>query len=274
MTPRRRRVVATLAAVSLAMIPLAAGANGETLEQQHLRLDTQRLEREVGWQANVQRWLPAASVLVALAVALYGVARYLDERKRELGVRAEEGVAHNLERFLDRDAGDAGSSARTIAALRNLDGLAPTNAGGRAPAHRVRVTDAVTAMVRDDLEAFETPSDARLPVICLDNWIEFSDRANTDAELCRTVLERYLTGVRAIAARASVYVAEVERVNGRYRHAVHGPAAGDAGLFPPLVAGFERYVNTTGDTELQATAIREFKDTAPKLGAQLFPSGQ
>jgi hypothetical protein len=244
-----------------------AQAQDSKLEHHRLELDIQRLQREASWQASAQRWLPAASIFVAAIVAAYGVWRYFDERSRAQAVRTEEAVAHNLERLIDRPS--EGASARSIAALRNLDGLAAVESGSKADGHRSRVTDTVTVIVRDDLTALATPDDARLPFICLSNWAEFERRVRDDEELCRTVLTRYLEALEEIGRRSPQYVAAVRRENGRYLSERGSLSKDDALLFPAIVAGFESYVSVlSGDTHLEM--INEFSRVAQALGQQLL----
>lgn len=318
------RICIALAAAALALL-VAASSSAQSpdqgLERQRLRLEIERLQRESGWQADVQRWLPAASVLVAVVVAGYGVWRYFDERRRERSVRTEEGVSNNLDRLVDRPPGATNLNARAIVALRNLNALAPAASqrpvgeqgaqaaprGGRrdgraagppgrrgrrelrwrdrlrrrrnhraevaAREHRAQVTEAVTALVRDDLKAFHTTDDARFPIICVEDWEELKRLIETDSEFSFLMLERYLGALNQVAKDAPAYVRNVKREDARYNGGTAVVSPDDLQFFAAIVAGFERFVLVAPQGDRRDKAIRDFSDTAPKLGPQLFPSG-
>ena len=266
---RASAAAAVLAAAALlAGAPLAQAQSDPELERERLELDIDRLERDAGASAQLQRWLPVLSLLVAAGVAGYGVWRYFDERRRADEGRIEDSITHNLERFTDRPS-DANLSARAITALNALDALAPVVAGGKAAQRRSKVTQAVAAIVRDDVTTFETRHDARLPVICLDHWPDFQGVAAGDRQLCREVLERYLQELEAMTGRAPVFVPRVERQDGAYTAA--GPlSTSDALLFPALVTGFERYLALAPVAEDREAAVVRFSSSATALGRQLF----
>jgi hypothetical protein len=273
-----RRATCTCVALAATLALLVAASSGgqspdQRLERQRLRLDIERLQRESGWQADVQRWLPAASVLVALAVAGYGVWRYFDERRRERTIRTDEGVSHNLERLADRPPGGTNLNARAIVALRNLNALAPVASDARVGQHRVEVTEAVTALVRDDLKAFDTTDDARFPVICIDHWAELKKLTEEDPEFCFLMLERYLAALKSVAGRAPAYVRNVKREGGRYTREAALVSLDDSQFFAAIVAGFERLILVAPRGDRREEAIRDFSATAKALGPQLFPSG-
>jgi hypothetical protein len=273
--PRRTRpsaAAAVLAAAALlAGTPLASAQQNPELERKRLELDVERLEREAGPAAQVQRWLPALSLIVAAVAAGYGVWRYFDERRRAEEGRIEDSITHNLERFTDRPS-DANLSARAITALRALDALTPVTGGGKAAKRRSDVTQAVTAILRDDIMTFETRHDARLPVICLDHWPDFQGVAADDRQLCREVLGRYVEALEAMTVRAPVFVPRVKRQNDGYTAA--GPLSPlDALLFPVLVTGFERYLELVPVAEDREEAVERFTNSAEALGRQLFVAG-
>jgi hypothetical protein len=270
--PLKGACVAVAAALALLLpAPVLAGTPQDRLERERLQLEVEQRQRDVSWQADVQRWLPAASALVAFAVALYGVFRYFDERRQAREIRTEEGVAHNLERLIDRPTDGTSPNARAIAALRNLDGLARTGSG-TATGHRLRVTDAVTALVRDDLTVLQTPDDARLPVICVDHWADFENQLARDPDLCRVVVERYLAAMERLATESPPYVRSARRENGRYVAPEGRLSPQDALLFATLVRGFKRYVDLLPDGEVREESIGTFSRMAETLGAQMFPS--
>jgi hypothetical protein len=261
--------VATLALLLVA--PASVATTSDRLEQHRLELEIERLQRDLSWQADLQRWLPAASALVAFAVAVYGVWRYFDERKQSRTERTEQAVGHNLERLIDRPADGTSPNARAIAALRNLDGLA--RIGSKADhEYRLRVTNAVTALVRDDLTVVDTADEARLPIICVDNWPDFERRCKQEPELARIVLERYLGAIGELARKSRPYVESARTENGRYI-AINGKLSPeDALLFATVVNGFLRYVDLLPSGRARENSIEKFSMMAKTLGDQLFPA--
>jgi hypothetical protein len=272
----RRRTTARAALVAAAVLLMCAPGPTATaqdpLERERLRLEVERLRRETGPQSDAQRWLPAGSVLVALAVAAWGVVRYRDERRREQAARTEEAVAHNVERLIDRPAEGTIRNARAVAALFNLEQLARSAAPDRAEAYRVHVTDAAMAMVVHDLTAFHTHDDARLPVVCADRWDDFERRLRGDPEACRIVLERYLEAIAALERTSPPYLRTVrsEARTGRYEAKEGRLSAEDALFLATLLDGFERYVDLLPGGEARDALIERFRELAPALGEQRF----
>jgi hypothetical protein len=202
---------------------------------------------------------------------VYGVWRYFDERKQSRTERTEQAVGHNLERLIDRPADGTSPNARAIAALRNLDGLA--RIGSKADhEYRLRVTNAVTALVRDDLTVVDTADEARLPIICVDNWPDFERRCKQEPELARIVLERYLGAIGELARKSRPYVESARTENGRYI-AINGKLSPeDALLFATVVNGFLRYVDLLPSGRARENSIEKFSMMAKTLGDQLFPA--
>lgn len=264
----RTFIVGAIAVAALSACPAPPAAAADALERQRTQLEIDRLKRDAGWQAAVQRWLPAVSVLIAATVGGYGVWRYFDERTRSREIRIAEGVAYNRERLVDRPADGMGSSARLIAALQSIDAFAPRGAGGAAERHRRTVTEVVTALVRDDVVSFARVDDARVPIICLDHWAELQDVLRRDPEMCRTVLGRYVGAVRDIASRAPAYVKEARQCGTRYL-ADPEVAPADELRFAVVATGFRRYVEVVADEEVRQEAVIGLSEVAPALGEQV-----
>jgi hypothetical protein len=266
----RSAAAAVAAAILIAALPLPAAAQDQGLERERLELDIQRLQRENSWETQAQRWLPGLSILVAAVVAGIGAWRYLDERKRERSVRIEEGVAHNLERVVDAPSEAGGSNARSIAGLRSLDALVRKSSRKDADERRTRVSETLTALVRDGLPDFSTPDHARLPVIYLDNWTGFRAAASTDHELSRQIAMRYVDHLAEMKVRRPRYVNTVRRDQGGYVQKEGSLDAADIPMFPALVTGFERYAAMLPGGQLRDGTIGAFSAVAPQLAASLF----
>jgi hypothetical protein len=271
----RSSVCAWVAVMATPMLLVAASSAAQSpdadLERQHLRLDIQRLQRESGWQADIQHWLPAASALVAFAAVMYGAWRYFDERGRELEVSTVEGVAHNLERLADRRPDGSNLNARAIVALRNLNALAPVPSRWPVSDHRAAITEALAGLVRYDLKTFRTADDARFPVLCVQHWPELERLVSVDAELCFLMLERYVGALKLLATPAAAYVRNTTREDGGGypRGAI---SLDDWQLFAAIVEGFELFAAAAPQGERRRAEIRDFTATAPALGQQLFPT--
>lgn len=269
------RAVATAIVVAMflpaAIAPAATPAGSSALERQRLQLDIDRLERESGRSAQLQRWLPAGSALAALLVAGYGFWRYFDERKRDADKRTSEGVAHNLERLIDVPS-DAGShSARAVVALGNLNDLAPAESTEATSAqHRARVTNAVWTMIVSDLTDVRTPGDARLPVICL-SWTDFESELRATPDRVGEILDRYLATLGAIKSRSPQFLTKAERDGCRFVSSEGSLSEADARLLPEVVVGVERFFDLLPAGDARSPWVDAFSATAPALGSQIFP---
>ncbi len=292
--------IAVLAGAGAAATP-AQSAN-EDLERRRLELDVKRLEldvgrlqREGGSGAAIQRWLPAASVLVALFGALYGVWRYFDERTLERQKRTAEGVAHHLERLVDPSTGEGSASGRAVAALGSLDAIVPrdTTRPGRIrraaawarvrmrskearrgisdAEHRAHITKSIRALVVDGLTSLHTADDARMPVTCLD-WPEFHEVLMASPELVEDIADRYLVALQSVADQAATWIREARRDGARFTStAASGRlSAENAHRLAEVVSGAERFISMLPADGSRADAIVRFSRMAPKLGAQLF----
>ena len=276
-------LVAAAAVVALCPAAGAAPATAQDsrerqrLEQERLRLDAQRLQfevnrlrRESSLQGDVLRWLPA---IVAVA-ALFGVFRYLDERRVAREVRVEEGVGRNLERLVDRSSSEASRSARVLVALRNLDGIAPRRDGrsrgrGRrskaAASHRAQVTEAVEEVVRGP-DAYLSADDARVPTICLEHWEEFSESCRGQRELPSLIVSRYVIALKRLTEDVPRYVKTARREGSAFVSAERANAEQQQ-LFGVMAVGLERF--TALAAPLDPRISRELSDVAPALAAQL-----
>jgi hypothetical protein len=250
----------------------AAQPQSDSLERQRLRLEVERLQRDSGWQADVQDWLPVASVLVALSTVAYGAWRYFDERGRALEIRTVEGIVHNLERLTDRPTDTPSLNARAIVALRNLNALAPDPSPWPVARYRADITEAIASLVRYDLEAFQTTDAARFPVICVTHWKEMKRLTAEDAELCFLMLERYLTAMKLVETRAQAYVRNVTRQDDGYPRDAARISLENWQFFEAIVEGFTLFASAAPQGDRRQREIDEFTKTAPALGRQLFPS--
>ncbi len=272
----------TAALVLLALLVVSAGRpvhaspnpTKEMLDIEHTQLDNNRLRRENGTAAQLQKWLPLTSILVAVVGGLYGFWRYRDEQKRGRELRFEEDLAGNLERIVDRPADGSSVNARVVAALHNLDGLTGA-ADPKAAQQRKRVTDTIDAVVRHDLASIDTPDAARLPVICVDGWKPFECKLRRDAGLCQLVLARYRVALAAIRDQAPQFVASVTRGDdGRYSSPCGRLDGQHRFRLELVIAGYVRYTGLLTESATRAAAIDSFEATLNNaaLTRQVFPA--
>jgi hypothetical protein len=242
------------------------------LTLEHTRLENTRLRRESDLAAQVQGWLPLGTLLVGVLGGLYGFWRYRNGQRIARELRVEQSIGENLERIVDRPVG-TNASARVVAALRNLDALLPPTSGSarkreRLLAQRKRVTDTLEAVVRNDMIEILTVSDARIPIVGLNEWAPFRERVNTDVEMCRFVILRYLDTLTQIGVRHPIYTNSVQReADGRYV-AASGSLNSDTLIFQEALAGFVLYMGFIG-TEVVRRELLE--DLAKALNNQLLP---
>ncbi len=242
------------------------------LTLEHTRLENTRLRRESDLPAQVQGWLPLGTLLLGVIGGLYGFWRYRDGQRIARELRLEQSIGENLERIVDRPVG-TNASARVVAALRNLDALLPGSRGNarkqeRLLARRERVTDTLEAVVRNDMIEILTVSDARIPIVSLDEWGPFRERVNANFEMCQFVVIRYLDTLAKIGVRHPLYTKSVQReADGRYV-AASGSLNSDTLIFQEALAGFVLYMDFIGKEVVRQELL---EDLAKALNNRLLP---
>jgi hypothetical protein len=242
------------------------------LEDQHTRLDDARLHREAGSDAELQGWVPFGTLCLGLVAAVIGFGRYFHERKRTRALEVAQGVSENLVRIVEYRSGPS-AIARVVAALRNLDALiAAGDAGATATARREGVTDTLDAIARDELVELATPTDARLPVVLLDEWPPFRERVRSDEGLRDLVISRYAATLSAFAGRHAVYVSSVRR-EGQRLLADDELTGEESLLFAAAVEGYVRYaelISNAGARRRVADELCSALNDNRQLTDQLF----
>jgi hypothetical protein len=242
------------------------------LGDEHTRLDDARLRREAGSDTELQRWVPLGTLCLGLLGGAIGLARYSSERRRTRALEVAQGVNENLLRIAEYRPGP-GATARVIAALRNLDRLIAAGDGGAtATVSRRGVTDTLDAIATDELLQLETPTDARLPVVFLDEWPSFQERVRSDDGLRDLVIARYTETLTAFASRHAVY-ARTARKDGRRFSADESLTGDEPLLFATAIEGYVRYAELIPDASARnqiANQLCEALNDNRRLTEQLF----
>ena len=116
--------------------------------------------------STLKQFTPAAGAAVALIAFVGTTIQYLRDRKRERGLRVEEGIAESTNRLTAFPSNSDAGIGSVVAALRNLRGFVARSAD---PARiETEVAEILVTVTREDLD-YRDPRHARFDILCLQN---------------------------------------------------------------------------------------------------------
>jgi hypothetical protein len=207
--------------------------------------------------STLKQFTPAAGAAVALIAFVGTTIQYLRDRKRERGLRVEEGIAESTNRLTAFPSNSDAGIGSVVAALRNLRGFVARSAD---PARiETEVAEILVTVTREDLD-YRDPRHARFDILCLQNWNGYRSYQAKNRRENLYVLNRYIGALAELDGRTGL-VKSVGFGEAGMENIPSGATDSDITLLTRLTEGYGLRIALLSPDAAQEAERRFFKVT-------------
>lgn len=238
---------------SHALVATETELQKSNLEVRKLELEIDQLERDSGIRGFFSDFAAPFSVILAAGGLVFGFFRYRRDELKERRVRAEEGIADNLQRLIDAVRAKSSINAQAVSALRNLETL--VEQVERADDQRSSITDALVELTSDDID-LENYEQAKFDLLCLNRWQPYRVYWEEQTEENAYVLSQYVEALARLVSSSNPQAFHEARW---HNGAVQIDESVDGGTyrhFLRLAAGYRKRVAQLSAEPKQAAVTR------------------
>jgi hypothetical protein len=149
----------------------------------------------------LQQFAPVAGVTIALIAFVGTTLQYLRDRKRERGLRVEEGIAESTNKLTAFPGTSDAGIGSVVAALRSLREFVARSAD---PAGiETEVAEILATVAREDLD-YRDPRHARFDMLCLQHWKGYRSYQTENDKENLYVLDQYIGALTELDDRTGL----------------------------------------------------------------------
>jgi hypothetical protein len=151
--------------------------------------------------SKLQPFAPVTGAIVALMALVGTTIQYLRDRKRERGLRIEEGIAESTNKLTAFSGSTEMGIGTVVAALRNLRGF--VGRSGDATALKAQITEILAAVVREDID-YGNARQARFDSLCFQYWEDHKRYQSEHPVENIYILDQYLEALDGLEQKSNI----------------------------------------------------------------------
>jgi hypothetical protein len=145
--------------------------------------------------------MPVTGAAVALIAFVGTTLQYLRDRRRERGLRVEEGIAVSTDRLTAFPGNSDAGIGSVVAALRNLRAFVARSAD---PARiEAEIAEILVTVAREDLD-YRDPRHARFDILCIHHWKGYRSYQIENPRENLYILDRYIGALEELDDRVGL----------------------------------------------------------------------